>query len=68
MADHYEEQTVKLKGFLDGLRDLCNEHRVGVQGDSDDSFATLWNLGDGEKIARITIGSYGALNYEMEPV
>ncbi len=65
--DPYEAETRRRAGFLDGLRDLCNLHRVGVQGDSDDSFATLWDLGEGETIVRIRIGSWGALQYEMEP-
>lgn len=66
VPDHYKRETELYAGFLAGLRDLCNQHRVMVQGDSDDSFATLSSMPDNERIRSITIGSYGALTYEME--
>jgi hypothetical protein len=60
--------TPQEAAFLEGLRDLCNQHRIGVQGDTDDSFATLFDLKPGERIRSITIGRYDALIYEMEPM
>lgn len=63
---YYEIETEKYRAFLGELRDACNRHRVTVRGDSDDSFATLEAMSNGEQIEEITVGSWGQLVYSMK--